>query len=161
MLLPAVYIEEWVFMSKIPTRSQVSAGGVAYRRQDDHIEVVLISVGERGRWQLPKGMIDEAESIEAAAMREVREETGLETEMVRSIDKVEYWFYSKSGVRGVRFHKVVHFYLLHCLSGDVRDHDDEVNEARWFEINEAIEALTFPNEKNIVQQAAEMIARLD
>jgi 8-oxo-dGTP diphosphatase len=160
MLLTAVYIEEWVFMSKIPTRSQVSAGGVAYRRQDDHIEVVLISVGERGRWQLPKGMIDEAESIEAAAMREVREETGLETEMIRSIDKVEYWFYSKSGVRGVRFHKVVHFYLLQCLSGDVRDHDDEVNEARWFEINEAIEALTFPNEKNIVQQAAEMIADL-
>jgi 8-oxo-dGTP pyrophosphatase MutT (NUDIX family) len=147
-------------MSKIPTRSQVSAGGVAYRRQDDRIEVVLISVGERGRWQLPKGMIDESESIEAAAMREVREETGLETEMVRSIDKVEYWFYSKSGGRGTRFHKVVHFYLLYCLSGDVRDHDDEVNEARWFEISEAIEALTFPNEKNIVQQAAEMIVDL-
>jgi 8-oxo-dGTP diphosphatase len=147
-------------MSKIPTRSQVSAGGVAYRRRDDQIEVVLISVGERGRWQLPKGMIDEAESIEAAAMREVREETGLDTEMVRSIDKVEYWFYSKSRGRGIRFHKVVHFYLLHCLSGDVRDHDDEVNEARWFEISQAIEALTFPNEKNIVQQAAEMIADL-
>jgi 8-oxo-dGTP diphosphatase len=147
-------------MSKIPTRSQVSAGGVAYRRRDDQIEVVLISVGERGRWQLPKGMIDEAESIEAAAMREVREETGLDTEMVRSVDKVEYWFYSKSRGRGIRFHKVVHFYLLRCLSGDVRDHDDEVNEARWFEINEAIEALTFPNEKNIVQQAAEMITNL-
>jgi 8-oxo-dGTP diphosphatase len=144
-------------MSKIPTKSQVSAGGVAYRRTEDRIEVVLISVGEQGRWQLPKGMIGQAEPVETAAMREVREETGLETEMVAPIDKVEYWFYSKSRGKGIRFHKVVHFYLLKCLSGDVSDHDDEVNEARWFEIQEAIQTLSFPNEQAIVQKASEMI----
>lgn len=147
-------------MSKIPTKSQVSAGGVAYRWNDERLEIVLISVGEQGRWQLPKGMIGEAEPVETAAMREVREETGLKTEMLAPIDKVEYWFYSKSRGRGIRFHKVVHFYLLRCLSGDVNDHDDEVNEARWFEIGEAIQTLTFPNEQAIVQKAAELIEQL-
>lgn len=148
-------------MSKIPTKSQVSAGGVAFRWKGDRLEVVLISVGEQGRWQLPKGMIGEVEAIETAAIREVREETGLITEMVSPIDKVEYWFYSKSRGRGVRFHKVVHFYLLRCLSGDVSEHDDEVNEARWFEIEEAAKTLTFPNEQAIVQKAGAMIAELD
>jgi 8-oxo-dGTP diphosphatase len=147
-------------MSNIPTKSQVSAGGVAYRWNDERLEIVLISVGEQGRWQLPKGMIGEAEPVETAAMREVREETGLKTEMVAPIDKVEYWFYSKSRGRGIRFHKVVHFYLLRCLSGDVNDHDDEVNEARWFEIGEAMKTLTFPNEQAIVQKAAELIEEL-
>jgi 8-oxo-dGTP diphosphatase len=148
-------------MSKIPTKSQVSAGGVAYRHKSGRLEVALISVGEQGRWQLPKGMIGEAEAVEKAAMREVREETGLKTEMVAPIDKVEYWFYSNSRGRRIRFHKVVHFYLLKCISGDVSDHDDEVNEARWFEIQEAIQALTFPNEKAIVQAADEMIPDIE
>ena len=147
-------------MNKIPTKSQVSAGGVAFRRVDDRIEVVLISVGERGRWQLPKGMIGEGEPVEQAAMREVREETGMETEMLAPIDKVEYWFYSRSRGKGVRFHKVVHFYLLRCLSGAVTDHDDEVNEARWFEIEEAMQTLTFPNEQAIVKKAAELVEEL-
>ncbi len=147
-------------MSKIPTRSQVSAGGVAYRWMDGRLEIVLISVGEQGRWQLPKGMIGEAEPVETAAKREVREETGLETEMVAPIDNVQYWFYSKSRGKGIRYHKVVHFFLLKCLSGDVSDHDDEVNEARWFEIEQAIQTLTFPNEQAIVQKASKMILDL-
>jgi 8-oxo-dGTP diphosphatase len=147
-------------MSKVPTRSQESAGGVVYRPKDDRLEVVLISVGNRRRWQLPKGMIAQEETVEMAAMREVREETGLDTEMVAPIDKVEYWFYSKSGGKSIRFHKVVHFFLLKYLSGDVKDHDDEVNEARWFEIEEAVKRLTFPNEQAIVQKAAEMVDHL-
>jgi 8-oxo-dGTP diphosphatase len=147
-------------MSKTPTRSQESAGGVAYRWKDGRLEIVLISVGEQGRWQLPKGMIGEAEPVEKAAMREVREETGLETEMVTPIDKVEYWFYSKSKGKAIRYHKVVHFYLLKCLSGSVSDHDDEVNEARWFEINQAIQTLSFANEQAIVQKAAKLVEEL-
>jgi 8-oxo-dGTP diphosphatase len=148
-------------MSKIPTRSQVSAGGVVYQRIGSRLEVSLISVGEQGRWQLPKGTITEGESRETAAMREVREETGLVTELVAPLDKVEYWFYSKSRGKGVRFHKIVHFYLLRFVSGDMSDHDDEVNEARWFEVQEAIQALTFPNEKEIVQMASEMIIEIE
>ena len=140
-------------MSKIPTRLQVSAGGVAFRHRGGQIQVALISVGDEGRWQLPKGIVDRGEPTESAAMREVREEAGIETELVERIDKVEYWYYSKDGGERVRFHKFVYFYLLRYKSGDVRDHDQEVNEARWVEIDEAIRLLAFASEKKVVEQA--------
>ena len=75
-------------MSYVAIRTQISAGDVPRSR------VAIISVGDEGRWQLPKGIVEKEESTEAAAVREVREETGLETEVLELIDKVEYWYYS-------------------------------------------------------------------
>jgi len=144
-------------MTKVPTKLQISAGGVAVRQQDERIEVALISVGDENRWQLPKGIIDKGESTEDAAVREVREEAGIVTEVVERVDKVEYWYFWKEQEQRVRYHKFVYFYLLRYKSGDVRDHDDEVNEARWFEINNAIQVLAFDSEKKIVERAARMI----
>ncbi len=77
-------------MSDTQTKLQISAGGVAFRRRGSRIEVALISVGNENRWQLPKGIIDEGESAEAAALREVGEEAGLETEIVSPLGKLEY-----------------------------------------------------------------------
>ena len=145
-------------MGKYPTKTQVSAGGVAFRIQAGRLQVALISVSEDGRWQLPKGIVSSGESTEEAALREVREETGLETEPVGLIDKIEYWYFSKSAGKTVRFHKFVYFYLLRFVSGDTRDHDHEVNEARWVEIDEAQEMLAFENEKKVVAQAKEIIS---
>ena len=82
-------------MSKVPTKLQFSAGGVAFRKQDGRIDVALISVGADDRWQLPKGLVDKGESTEDAALREVREEAGIDTEIVTRIDKVEYWYFWK------------------------------------------------------------------
>jgi 8-oxo-dGTP pyrophosphatase MutT (NUDIX family) len=148
-------------MSQVATKTQVSAGGVAFRRRGRRIEVALISVSHEGRWQLPKGGIGKGESNEVAAMREVQEETGLKTEMVAPLDKVEYWYYSGSGRARVRVHKFVHFYLLRYKSGSVRDHDHEVNEARWMEIETAREMLAFKSEKKIVEIAREIILSPD
>ena len=145
-------------MSKTPTKMQISAGGVAFRKRGLAIEVALISVGENNRWQLPKGIVARNESAEDAALREVREEAGVKTELIDLIDKVEYWYFSGSGASRVRFHKYVYFYLLRYKSGDVNDHDDEVNEARWTNIDEAINLLAFDSEKKIVERAREMIA---
>jgi 8-oxo-dGTP pyrophosphatase MutT (NUDIX family) len=122
--------------------------------------VALISVGEAGRWQLPKGLVGKDEPFEVAAMREVREEAGIATEFVAPLDTVEYWYFSKERGERVRFHKFVHFYLLRYTRGSVRDHDHEVNEARWFEIVKAQEILSFKSEKNIVVRAREMILSL-
>jgi 8-oxo-dGTP diphosphatase len=144
-------------MSETTTKTQTSAGGVAFRRRGRKVEVALISVGDEGRWQLPKGRVGRGESNETTAIREVREETGLVTEMVAPLDKIEYWYYSTTRNSRVRFHKFVHFYLLRYKSGNVRDHDHEVNEARWFEIDKALGTLTFKSEKNVVELAREMI----
>jgi 8-oxo-dGTP pyrophosphatase MutT (NUDIX family) len=148
-------------MTSVQTQKQVSAGGVAFRKRGEKIYVAIISVGDKPRWQLPKGLVEKNEPAEQAAMREVREETGLETEMVETIDTVEYWYFASSkGGQRVRFHKFVHFFLLRYKSGKTSDHDHEVNEARWVEIGKAEEMLAFASEKKIVARALEMIEEL-
>jgi 8-oxo-dGTP diphosphatase len=145
----------------VTTQEQVSAGGVAFRRVGERVEVALISVGPGGRWQLPKGLVDRDELPELAAQREVREEAGLETERLGRIETIEYWYFGKSrGGQRVRFHKFVHFYLFRATAGDVSQHDHEVNEARWVEIAEAAGMLSFANEKKVVEKARVMIATL-
>jgi 8-oxo-dGTP pyrophosphatase MutT (NUDIX family) len=150
-------------MSAITTKTQTSAGGVVFRRLGDgRVKVALISVGEGKRWQLPKGLVDAGESAEAAAVREAREEAGVESELVAPLDKIEYWYYATNRGGGrVRFHKFVHFYLLRYLSGDVRDHDTEVNEARWVEIDEARAMLAFAGERKVLERARGMLAAGD
>ena len=145
-------------MSTFETKEQVSAGGVVFRRRGASAEVALISVGEQGRWQLPKGLVGRGESPEEAALREVAEETGLRCEVVAELERVEYWYFSKGGARRVRFHKYVHFYLLRYLSGDVSEHDDEVNEARWVALEEAEGMLAFKGERKVLAEARERLA---
>ena len=145
-------------MSTFETKEQVSAGGVVYRRRGGKLEAALISVGEQNRWQLPKGLVGRGETPVEAALREVREETGLTCEVVAELERVEYWYFSKGGARRVRFHKFVHFYLMRHVSGDVSEHDDEVNEARWVTLEEAEGMLAFKGERKALGEAREMLA---
>src|SRR5687767_1301133 len=77
---------------KLPIRQQVSAGGVAYRRAAGTVQVALITPRGTQRWQLPKGLVDAGEAAEATARREVREETGVDGDVVSPIDTIEYWY---------------------------------------------------------------------
>jgi 8-oxo-dGTP pyrophosphatase MutT (NUDIX family) len=146
-------------MPKIPTQSQVSAGGVAYRHKEDRYDVALISVGKEGRWQLPKGQVEHDQTPEETAVREVLEEAGLETEIVEPLDTIEYWFYGRSEGERIRIHKFVHFFLMKCLSGDTKNHDWEVNEARWVPLDQAVEKLTFENEKQVLEKARQTLTK--
>ncbi len=144
---------------KVPIRDQTSAGGVVFRRVGDHVEVVIIAVGPNNRWQLPKGLVDKNEKPELTAVREAREEGGVTSEVVAHIDTIEYWFAGlENGIR-VRFHKRVHFYLMRYVSGDTKDHDWEVNEARWVPIEDAAAQLAFDNEKRVMERAVELIGQ--
>jgi len=139
--------------AKIPVLEQISAGGVAFRRVEGEYEVAIISMNPSGRWQLPKGLIDAGETPEQAAVREVREEAGIETELLETLETIDYWFVSDWDEIRRKIHKQVHFFLLRYAGGDVADHDDEVLEARWVTVDEAIGMLAFDSEKQVVEKA--------
>jgi 8-oxo-dGTP pyrophosphatase MutT (NUDIX family) len=129
---------------------EVSAGGVVV-----HDGQVLVIVPTRRAADgsrvlaLPKGHLDEGETVVQAATREVREETGMVVEPVRELGEVRYWY-----VRDRRkIAKSVHFFLFRLLGGDLADHDDEVLEARWIGLLEAQKALSYAGEREMVARA--------
>lgn len=136
-----------------------SAGGVIYRRDQAGVEVCLIATAQGKRWQLPKGGIDPGETTEQAAVREVREETGLKGTLIEKIAAIDFWFLE--GPPAVRHHKFVTFFLMRYERGDTADHDDEVDDARWFEITQAVRQATFANERQILRSAEARIADLE
>ncbi len=145
---------------RMQTVEQVSAGGVAFREIDGRIEIAIILTNPERRWQLPKGMIDAGESAEQAAVREVREEAGIDTDLIAPLDKTEYWFSADRNGERARLHKFVHWFLMRYRSGNVEDHDDEVIEARWEAVETALEMLVFKNERDVVEKAVNTIALL-
>ena len=104
----------------------------------------------------PKGHPDTGETLEDAATREVREETGIQGRLLRRLGDVEYRYRRKNGKPRP---KKVTFYLFEYLSGDVADHDHEVEEALWMPLEEARSALTFPGEREMVERALALRGR--
>lgn len=138
----------------LPVRDAVSAGGVVWRQGDGGVEVVLCGRKAEGIWVLPKGTPDPGESLEATALREVAEETGLQVRAVRPLTTIEYWFASG----GVRVHKRVHHWLMEATGGDTALHDHEFDVVEWAGIDEALARLTYENERRVVAEAARLLA---
>jgi 8-oxo-dGTP pyrophosphatase MutT (NUDIX family) len=118
----------------------------------DRVAVVVPRRDDPGRkpvLALPKGHIDPGETPQQAAQREVREETGLEAELVEKLGDVRYWY--QRG--GRRIFKIVTFYLFRYRAGSVEDHDHEIEEARWIPLEEAARELSFPGEREMVAKA--------
>jgi 8-oxo-dGTP pyrophosphatase MutT (NUDIX family) len=138
------------------TRSEVSAGGVVYRREDDAVEVLLAARRTRRgdlAWGLAKGGIEPDESIEGAAVREVREETGIEAEIEASLGETRYFYVWDE----VRVRKVVHFFLMRAVGGDTADHDDEMEDVEWFPLERALKRAAYRGEREVLQRAAERL----
>ena len=139
------------------TRNEISAGGVIYRPGDGGPDVCLIATQGGKALQLPKGLIERGEQPEEAARRELAEETGLQGELLQRLDRIEYWYVWDEDGERVRIHKQVHFFLFLYTSGSTEDHDEEVDDARWFPIAEAQKKLSFENEQRVMELAAEAI----
>ncbi|HEX9122107.1 MAG TPA: NUDIX domain-containing protein [Actinomycetota bacterium] len=138
------------------TRSEVSAGGVVYRRSESEAEVVLAARRTRRGdlvWGLPKGAIEDGEAAEDAAIREVREESGLEAEIEAPLGDIRYIYVWE----GVRVRKVVHFFLMRATGGDVSRHDWEMEDVRWFPLTEAIRAAAYRGEREVLERAADRL----
>ena len=163
----------------------VSAGGVVYRVTNGMVETVLcgrlipdpnslkekapaantgaatggttrLATGEEVRWSLAKGTPDPGETMEETALREVREETGLDVEMQAPIKSIDYWFAGRGG--NVRYHKTVHFYLMAPVGGDTSLHDPEFDVVEWFPFDRALEALQYANEADVLRRALELMS---
>ena len=146
--------------AKVVTKDQVSAGGVAFRRAGSQVQIAIVSVKPSLRWQLPKGIVDPGETMQVTAVRAVREEAGIETELLDLIETVQYWYQRVQYGKHIRYHKYVHFFLLKYRAGDVSDHDHEVAESRWVSLDEALEMLAFKSERGVVEKARAMIEKL-
>jgi 8-oxo-dGTP pyrophosphatase MutT (NUDIX family) len=132
-----------------------SAGGVVIRGEDVAV-IVPVKRGQDGQrvLGLPKGHPDPGETPEQTARREVREETGLDAEPIEELGEIRYWYRGKRG----RVHKRVVFYLFEYRSGDIADHDSEIEEARWMPLAEAARALTYAGERDMVARALSRVA---
>lgn len=133
-----------------PRVLELSAGGAVVRGNEVIVVVPVKRDASRRRvLALPKGHLDEGETPEAAATREVTEETGVIAELVDKLGDVEYTYER----RGRRRYKRVAFYLFEYRSGSLADHDHEIEDARWMSLEQASRALTYPGEQEIVRRA--------
>ena len=107
---------------------------------------------ERLLWSLPKGHIEEGETPEQAAIREVQEETGIESEIARELGVIDFWFMAG----GNRIHKTVHHYLFKEVGGSLAPQITEVDDVGWFPLGEIIELLAYPDEKKLIAKSGEL-----
>jgi 8-oxo-dGTP pyrophosphatase MutT (NUDIX family) len=133
-----------------PGADEFSAGGVVVR-DGQVITIVPVKRAADGSrvLGLPKGHLDGDETPEEAARREIAEETGVDAELVEALGDVEYRYER----RGRAINKVVRFYLFAYRSGDVADHDHEIEEASWMALEQAAERLTYAGEREMVRRA--------
>ena len=130
---------------------------MVYRQSDEGVELVLAARRTRRgdlAWGLPKGLVEPDETREQTAVREVREETGLEADVEASLGEIRYFYVWE----GVRVRKVVQFFLMRATGGDVSQHDHEMEDVRWFPLSMALRRATYKGEREVLQRAAERLA---
>lgn len=138
----------------LKTKFQFSAGGVVYRKTGNLMEIILLVRGEGKIFCLPKGKIEGPETRIEAALREVREEAGVNGVIKKDMGKINYWFYSEE--EAARIHKTVHFFLIKYESGNIKDHDADAEEVMWLPVKEALKVMTYDSERKVAEKAVKL-----
>ena len=135
---------------------ETSAGGLVLRVDDDGAQVALIGRLDRRRrlvWSMPKGHLEEGETAEQAAEREVAEETGITAHVVAPLGDIDFWFVAD----GRRIHKTVHHFLLRATGGELSDEDVEVEEVAWVPLEELPTRLGYADERRLLHRVPALI----
>ncbi|OLT36882.1 NUDIX hydrolase [Rhodococcus sp. BGS-1C] len=144
---------------RLRTVRETSAGGLVVDGLDGppamRCAALIGRTDRRGRllWSLPKGHIEQGETAEQTAMREVAEETGIRGTVLASLGSIDYWFVTE----GRRVHKTVHHYLLRFLGGELSDEDVEVTEVAWVPLSELPSRLAYADERKLAAIAGQLI----
>ena len=136
---------------------ETSAGGLVVDTAADDPRAALIGrLDRRGRlrWSLPKGHVEEGETNEAAAVREVAEETGITGRVVAPLGTIDFWFVAD----GRRIHKTVHHFLMLAASGELSDDDIEVEQVEWVPLDQLADRLAYDDERRLVDQVPGLLA---
>lgn len=136
---------------------ETSAGGLVVNSDEHGRRAALIARHDRrGRlvWSLPKGHVEEGETPEIAAVREIAEETGIAGRVVAPLGTIDFWFVAE----GRRIHKTVHHYLLLAEGGELSDEDIEVVEVAWVPLEELAQRLAYDDERRLVDQVPRLLA---
>ena len=136
-------------------KKEISAGGIVYKKEDGQTFILLIkpsgvTQNKEKKWTFPKGLIDDhgEGSIEQSALREVKEEGGVAGKIIEKLGSIKYTYVWQ----GENIFKIVTWYLMEYVSGDPKDHDFEVAEAKWFELSEAEKTLVYKTDKEIFEK---------
>lgn len=144
---------------RLPDVDETSAGGLVVDSAARPVHGALIARADRYgrlRWSLPKGHIEAGETRETAAIREVREETGIVGRVVASLGAIDYWFVAERR----RIHKTVHHFLLVAEGGQLSDADIEVTEVAWVPIESIPDRLAYRDERGLVAAIPGLLAEL-
>ncbi|WP_428339813.1 NUDIX hydrolase [Mycobacterium sp.] len=147
---------------RLRTVHETSAGGLVIdnidRPREEQVAALIGRVDRRGRmlWSLPKGHIEQGETAEQTAIREVAEETGIQGSVLAALGRIDYWFVTD----GRRVHKTVHHYLMRFSGGELSDEDVEVAEVAWVPIPELPSRLAYADERKLAEVADELIDKL-
>ena len=116
--------------------------------------MAMIATRGKTRWGLPKGAVSEGETSEQAALREVLEETGLEAEILKPLDTIEYFF--RAGDTLIR--KRVDFYLMRYVGGELTPQLSEVDDVEWVELSEAVGRSSFDSERKLLESVLQDVS---
>ncbi|WP_040787696.1 NUDIX hydrolase [Nocardia paucivorans] len=148
---------------RLRTVRETSAGGLVVDGLDgppeQRVAALIGRTDRRGRllWSLPKGHIEEGETSEQTAIREVAEETGIRGVVVAELGSIDYWFVTD----GRRVHKTVHHFLLRSVGGELSDADVEVTQVAWVPLSELDSRLAYADERRLAEVANRLIDRME